>query len=371
MLVKLYLGLRNLGVYPISEVKDYEGFIILDCFDRIYRGHKKYIPQLFCGKQVFISSQSFQQNHVRLRHEIRSYISRLLPRNIIAIGGESYLYGMLNCENIVHYTNSKYIYDDCDFNNKFYRKKIDNNLIDYNFDKITQKYNFCLVNLSKLPIKLLKQLNDNLYFRLVVISCDQDDFWRKREYLGNYRLKERKKFVCWKIGYFITVNIFIPEFVSLGGNCAVTYHLNRLGLRYVAYPFDWCRIGYNKLLRVLRDNFKDYCELEYVKFSSNHGNSYVVRNRYGHFAHEVFLGGNIIDFQKKLVRRVERFKKLKKCVFVRIELKDVEDYSGLRNELDKHFNYKLVVISGKNFLDWKFNNINWEEIFNGDYAGAT
>lgn len=364
MLTKLYLTNKEIAVYPLKIVENYDGFIFIDCFGRIYKKHKNFVPQSFCNNIFFISSNSFQQTHIKLRHSIRIYISRLLPLNIIAIGGESYLYGMLFCKNIIHYTNSKYIYDDCEFNNRIYRKNVENNLINYNLDKISDKHNFCLVNLSKLPIELMKKINDNLYLRVVIISCDHDDFWKKRRFLGNYRLVERKKFICWKIGYFISVNIFVPEFVSLGGNCAVTYHLNRLGIRKVAYPFDWCKIGYNNLVNVLRNNFEGFLDLEVVKYSENHGNSYVLKNKYCQFAHEVFHN-SVTEFQKKLERRIERFRKLKKCVFVRIELQNFSDYSGLKNELEKHFNFKLIVVYGKDFVDWKFNNLDWDQILSG------
>jgi len=375
MLTKLYLTNPNIAIYPLSEIKNYDGFAIIDCFNRIYRDHRSFLPQIFNNNQVFISSNSFQQNHIVLSRRIRKYASKFLGESIIAIGGESYLYGITLCKNIIHYTNSKYIYEDCQFNNKFYRKNIENNLIDYNINNISDKYNYCLVNLSSLPKNLIEKLNKNLYFKIIIISCNHEDFWKKIKYLSNYKLKIRKKFICWKIGYFLTVNIFVPNFISLGGNCSVAYQLQKYNLRKISYPFDWCKIKFNKLVEVLIYNFERFQDIEIVKYSENHDNSYIIKNKYNTFAHEVTCTDKLADFSKKLEKRVNKFKRLDNIIFVRLELDNVKDYSYLTNELDKIFNnYKLIVISKKKplgniiffelpkFIDWKCNNFDWDII---------
>lgn len=375
MLTKLYLTNKEIAVFPLSEIKGYNGFAILDCFGRIHRNHKNFLPILFNDRQVFISSNSFQQNHSNLSRRIRKYIDRLLPNKIIAIGGEAYLYGITKCEDIIHYTNSKYIFDDCEFNNKFYRKNIENNLIDYNKDNISNKYDFCLVNLSKLPTYLVSQLNKNIYCKLVIISCNHEDFWKKRELLDNYRLVQREKFICWKIGYFLTINIFVPKFISLGGNCSVAHQLQKRNLRSFSYPFDWSKIKYNKLVDVLKNNFVDFTNCRIGKYSENHDWSYIIKNKYCSFAHEVNDITELEDFQNKLERRIKRFNSLGNCVFIRVELDNVKDYSQLVGELDKLVkNYRLIVISKEKptgrishyklpkFIDWKINNFDWEKI---------
>lgn len=84
----------------------------------------------FNKKYFFISQNSFSQ-HVIIRKELRFYITLLLSNylntikksNIVCIGGESYLFGMSNKFNhIIHYTNSKYIYNDALLNNNIYKK---------------------------------------------------------------------------------------------------------------------------------------------------------------------------------------------------------------------------------------------------------
>lgn len=192
-----------------------DGFIIFDYKGRIYNDYnQKYIPQIFNNNIIFISAQSFQQSHKILSKHIRKYVISLLNEtndNITCIGGESYIYGIIsNYNNIYHYTNSQYIYDDLEYNNKIYKKNINNNIINYNnINDYFVNNNICIINLSKLYIKLLKTINNNKYDKIIIINCNHNDFWNKIKILNNYKLIERKQFICEKLKYFITVNLFI------------------------------------------------------------------------------------------------------------------------------------------------------------------
>jgi hypothetical protein len=196
---------------------NYRGFICTDYNNNIIIDqYKKYIAQNFNDNIIFISAQSFQQNHIKLAPQIRKYVLKLLINcsiieNIVCIGGESYIYGLIsNIDNIYHYTNSNSIFEDCKFNNKFYRKNIINNLIDYNnIDILPNNKDICLINLSQLNINLIKLINNNKYKKLIIINCNSDDFWKKIILLKNYKLVCRKKFICFKIKYFITITFFI------------------------------------------------------------------------------------------------------------------------------------------------------------------
>lgn len=194
---------------------NYEGFSITDCFDRVYLYKKDFIPQYFNDKIIFISAKSFQQNHIILSKLIRNYTINLIKseKEILCIGGESYIYGLCNdkTEIIYHYTNNINIYKDCEYNNKFYRKEIKNNYIDYNNKNlaIIPNIRVCLINLSTLTRNLINILNNNIYEKIIIISCHHDDFWKKIKNLTNYKLNKREYFICYILGYFITVNIFI------------------------------------------------------------------------------------------------------------------------------------------------------------------
>ena len=173
--------------------------------------------------------------------------------------------------------------------------------------------------------------------------------------------------------------------VSLGGNCAITYHLNQYNLRKEAYPFDWCKITINQLINVLINDFNGYENIKIKKLSENHLKegkpSYILYNKYNiTFAHEVSKLDKIYDFKNSLVKRIERFRNLINPTFIRLELNNVKNigvYNNLIDILDKIFiNYKFILVSKNNpnntkinwikledfSEDWKYTNINWFDI---------
>ena len=176
------------------------------------RINQNLIPQYFNKRIVFQSFGSFQQNNRSLGKSIRKYIDIYLGTGAInALGGESYLYS--SNLNTNFYTNSRSSLRDYEYNQyKF------GNLIDYNRDKINLLPLDTIINLSKLNINILKQLNQiNLsyhklsYHKLIIINCHHKDFWKKIKFLSNYKLIVRKKFIDHSLKYFITVNILVPK----------------------------------------------------------------------------------------------------------------------------------------------------------------
>lgn len=183
-------------------------------------------------------------------------------------------------------------------------------------------------------------------------------------------------------------------FVSLGGNCSISYQLNKHGLRNISFPFDWCNITINQLIEVLSNNFLDFENVKIKKKSLNHLDfknnepSYILVNKYNvKFAHELLDENNINEFIEKIKRRVERFKKLDNCIFIRLELQNLSNiqfeikYRKLNKIILEKFNSKLIIISKninfedetnniifykfENFSDdWKMNSLDWLNIFN-------
>jgi hypothetical protein len=43
--------------------------------------------------------------------------------------------------------------------------------------------------------------------------------------------------------------------ISLGSNCSIAYWQKYYNLRKEAYPFDWCDLPFNKLIKVLENDF--------------------------------------------------------------------------------------------------------------------
>ena len=186
--------------------------------------------------------------------------------------------------------------------------------------------------------------------------------------------------------------------ISLGGTCAIAYQLNKHNKRETAYPFDWSKTDITQLITVLEQDFTDYEDVEIKKLSDNHPNnetgfaSYILVNRYKiTMAHEISDVKEIAEFREKLIRRIDRFKKIEgKIIFYRLETcvykKNYDDkINKLINILDSYkIDYELRIIVHKSYKessinlmdnkiklyyydemtpDWKFDNIEWNKIF--------
>ena len=201
--------------YAIYQLQNYiiknnfKGDIIIDAFINIKTNKCKFICQYFNSHFVFISYDSFQQNHKILSQQIRKYVSNLIKCNsLICIGGESYLYALTNnVKNIYHITNSLSIFYDCEFNKQFYNVKISNNLVNYNLCYINSNIKNAIINLSSLNTNLLNIINDLNLNKIIIINCHHDDFWNKIKILSKFKIISRKKFICYYLKYFITVTI--------------------------------------------------------------------------------------------------------------------------------------------------------------------
>jgi hypothetical protein len=172
--------------------------------------------------------------------------------------------------------------------------------------------------------------------------------------------------------------------ISLGGNCSITYQLNKYKFREKAYPFDWCKISINQLINVLEYNFNNYIDsITINKYSENH-ESYLVSNIYNvQYAHEV-IDTNLDKFKESLYNRIERFQNLDNVTFIRIELDivneneyivKIEKLIKLLSKYANNFIIKLVLKNKVNFnnnrvkiyyynefIDWQMNNVDWNKI---------
>lgn len=383
-LSKLFYNNSDIAVPQIQKYGKLNKFAIMDCFGRVYSEHKIFLPQNFNDNIVFISSKSFQQNHIILSKKIRRFVSDNITTDLVCIGGESYLYGLINknTKKIIHYTNSESINVDCDYNNQFYTKKVDNNLVNYGECNIVKNNFECVINMSTLNENIIKNVNVSGYRKIIIISCHHDDFWKKTSKLTNYKIGIRQKFICDKLKYFITVTIFYPQFISLGCNCAVAYQLRKRNMRKKAYPFDWCNISLKKLINVLENKFEDYEKLNIKKFSENHkvfgidSGSFILENLYGiKFSHEISSYEEIFFMKERIKNRIDRFNKLDYVYFVRLEMDNVDDnlYYYLIFLLHKYFdNFYLILVSKQEikhekiiwyelpkYEDWRYNNFSW------------
>lgn len=332
----------------------------------------------FNNELVFISDNSFKQNN-QIAKRLRKYVNFQIDNsNITTIGGESYLFGLTNKKvtHINHYSNSKSIINDAMLNNTFYKKKLDNNLINYNtFDRIKHA-DLLIINIARLNINLLNQINKRYYKKIIIINCHHDEFWKRLPLLSNYKLSSRKQFITDR--YFVTVNILnnknrIPIFIPLGTTCAMSYQLNEVGLRKQAFPFDWAKISINKLNKVLTNGFESFSDIKVKKWSDNHpnfdnrGGSFIVSNPYNiTFAHEVIDKNSINEFKKILDKRIKRLLSHKDdyIKFVIFNTGKKLDSTSLSLNLRKYFNdFEILEIQpDTQFTDWHYSHMNWFEL---------
>jgi len=369
---------------------------------------------VFNKHYFFISKNSFSQ-HPIIRKELRSYVTLLISyyfrcleknklSNIVCIGGESYLFGLSNkFYKLIHYTNSKDIYNDVIINNKIYKKNIENYFIDYNTFQNIKNGNILIINLSKLNINILEQCNNRFYKFIIIINCHHEEFWKRVLLLKNYKIISRKQFIV--TTYFVTVTLFqyikdIPIYISLGNTCAIAKQLQNVGLRNQAFPFDWCKVSIKQINKVLENKFINFSNLNIYKYSTNHkmlthnSGSYLLKNSYNIlFAHELYYISlfNLDMLKNKIDKRIVNFQnaynknirfiiqnnyinlyeinnliKQLKQYFTKFIIIYITDKNQNINYLD--FNNKIIKIItiDYNIIDWKewsYSNINWFDIF--------
>tara|TARA_Y100000780_G_C13659184_1_gene407822 strand:+ start:337 stop:978 length:642 start_codon:yes stop_codon:yes gene_type:complete len=169
------------------------------------------IPKVFIKDNIiFTKLECFEQNNYKLSKEIKQYVLDLNLNNYTTIGGESYQYNLFNnSSNCIFYSNQQSIIDVCKYNYKLYNKPLQTYLIDYNRTNINFTTENILINLSNLNLNLIKCINNSKCKNIIIINCKHKQFWSRTKYLTNYKLKTRKHFIDYNLGYYITVNLFI------------------------------------------------------------------------------------------------------------------------------------------------------------------
>ena len=181
------------------------------------------------------------------------------------------------------------------------------------------------------------------------------------------------------------------NFISLGSNCSVTYQMIKYNIRTYAYPFDWCALTINQLIKILENDFLNYYEsLKIKKISDKHLDyngkqtpTLILTNDYNiKYAHEIVHSEDLEEFKGKIKRRIDRLNNINdKIIFIRIELKKINECQvyKLIDILDTKFNnYELRLILCHNlnichtkikifnynytFQDWKMNQFDWETL---------
>jgi len=176
-----------------------------------------------------------------------------------------------------------------------------------------------------------------------------------------------------------------PLCISLGAACGSALMLRELGLRTVAYPFDWMISPTDGLYKCLTEDFGHFfCDLKLRPDKTG------VIDYYGfHFTHDLptqksnmnafmntdFVGADILanewqkavpQVQEKYNRRINRFREdclgKEKVFFFRTEFVNKEDAILIRDTLQQLYpkmDFTLVVMTRDNTFkqDWKLPRI--------------
>lgn len=185
--------------------------------------------------------------------------------------------------------------------------------------------------------------------------------------------------------------------ISLGSDCSVTYQLQKHHFREKAFPFDWIRISFLDVIKLIENKFEDMFDDIYFKRKSENF-KFVISNSeesketkegfiYGskkypslEFCHD-FKGDqkdNLLEVIEKYKRRIDRFFELKENVsFVHwsdkpIPLSFLIRWEQLINKPlyiigpfeQENYNQIHFIQHKDKFTTWHRNEFDWLNLFN-------
>jgi hypothetical protein len=173
------------------------------------------------------------------------------------------------------------------------------------------------------------------------------------------------------------------EFISLGSDCAVRYHLENLGLTKCAYPFDWVQSekaeSIIKLLTVenilenyiVKNTSHNFPKIDECWVEEKSQTLRIVDSSGVIFVHDLSNIYELPSVREKYRRRLERFKaimldaSIKKILF-RV-CKNPADLEYLTSQFDKlgYVNYEIRIETFTNCRgsDWRKMDYDWHEFF--------
>lgn len=177
-------------------------------------------------------------------------------------------------------------------------------------------------------------------------------------------------------------------YISFGNNCAVAYQMEKLGLRQIAFPFDWILTpNLEKIIQLIDNKFQDLFEsLEYKRLSGNFPylnedqwieqtsqTQRVINRKYNlTFVHDFRNKDDFSIVLEKYQRRIYRFLNImsdpnvKKYIFRISHQKEnislLEDCFIRNGFVNYNINYKKYDDMGSS-IDWKFDHYKWRDWF--------
>jgi hypothetical protein len=160
-------------------------------------------------------------------------------------------------------------------------------------------------------------------------------------------------------------------YISLGGDCSVSYNLRRLGLQMLGtMPFDWARIDkLSSIIAILESGFQDIADFNQYNIKQQSDNFIVQpsidntqssgsksRVRLVHKVYKLVLPHeynnnelDVIEFEERYSRRIARFMNIGKC----IDIKKVYVRLGTRNEVARLEDSLVKVLNKLGFCNYE------------------
>lgn len=201
--------------------------------------------------------------------------------------------------------------------------------------------------------------------------------------------------------FFQNRNSKMPQYISLGCDCSVSYQLRKLGLQTEGtMPFDWMKLNnIDKLIAILDKDFIGVAKFTnydvklqnamFDYFDTKLQNNTKSLNKLTHLEYGFVLPHeyiqkdiDILEFEEKYSRRIERFRSVVRNanvrkVFVRLgNTKEKKKQSILDTALSRYgcVNYKLCFVNMDDYVelipstntndmfDWHRDYVPWKDI---------
>lgn len=166
------------------------------------------------------------------------------------------------------------------------------------------------------------------------------------------------------------------EYISFGSDCAIAYHLSRLGLRTQSYPFDW--IMTPNIVPCLVDHFEHFMDGWSMKkqviapaigdeWQDQEETMVRMTNAYGFtFLHDVGLHTDLDTVKEKYKRRIQRFQKVMVDDTIQKHVFRMSKQNESLDTVCDQLGYKNVIVHWSPIVSgssWKKEEFKWNQWF--------
>jgi len=181
-------------------------------------------------------------------------------------------------------------------------------------------------------------------------------------------------------------------YIPLGSSCSLAYQLDKYNLRKESYPFDWILSRDKEIINILKDEFRNFLDIEYLQAKNKSSNFPIIdefwndnkndKDNIIRVYHKLYKITFVHDFKNfdelemnsakiKYDRRIKRFLEhmrdpnIKKIVIHIGNTFNHQIFDELFKTLN-YTNYEIKFLSHKEIgytSDWKMDEFDWKHYF--------